>query len=167
MRRQHVSRRRVLSGGLGALAVGLAGCTSSGYPADPEGTLDRVRGGVLRVGVEHHPPFVELGPGEPGGTEADLVRRFAAELGARVEWTASSEEALMTAIEKGDLDLVVGGLTTDSPWTTHAALTRGYAETTGPDGESVELAMAVPLGENQMLVRLEEFLDEHGEEVLA
>lgn len=164
-----MTRRLVLGGGLAAVALGVAGCTSSGFPADPDGTLDRVRGGTLRAGAVHHPPYVDVSTGsaEPTGTEADLVRRFAQELDARVDWTAASEEALVTALERGDLDLMVGGLTTKSAWSKKVALTRGYAEDVGPDGEPVKLAMAVALGENQMLGRLEEYLDRHGEEVPA
>lgn len=157
-------RRRVLSGLLAAAGLGLAGCSSSGYPADPEGTLDRITGGVLRAGAAHHPPYVDVTGAEPAGSEADLVRRFAQSRGANVEWTVSGEEALLTSLEKGDLDIVVGGLTKKSPWTTHASLTRPYAEVTGPDGEQAKLVMAVPLGENQMLGALERFLDEQPQE---
>ena len=153
------TRRSVLAAVLAAAGTGLAACTSSGYPADPEGTLDRVTDGVLRVGASHHPPYVDATGPEPRGSEPDLVRAFAAERNATIEWTVSGEEALMTALKKGDLDLVVGGLTKESPWSTDAGLTRSYAETAGPDGKTVELVMAVPLGENQMQTTLEEFLD--------
>jgi len=159
-----ITRRLVLSGLLATAGLGLTGCTSSGYPADPDGTLDRVTGGVLRAGVVHHPPYVDITGAEPTGSEADLVRRFAKSRGATVEWTPSGEEALMTALEKGDLDIAVGGFTERSPWTTHASLTRPYAEVTGPDGEDAKLVMAVPLGENQMLGALERFLDEQPQE---
>ena len=67
-----------------ALAVA-AGC--SRFPADPDGTLDRVQGGVLRVGVSPHPPWTVVREGaDPAGVEPDLVRRFAERLQARVEW---------------------------------------------------------------------------------
>ncbi|MCK6095148.1 transporter substrate-binding domain-containing protein [Micrococcus sp. EYE_162] len=158
------TRRLVVSCLLATAGLGLTGCTSSGYPADPEGTLDRITGGVLRAGAAHHPPYVDVTGAEPTGSEADLVRRFAQSRGASVEWTASGEEALMTALEKGDLDIAVGGFTERSPWTTHANLTRPYAEVTGPDGEDAKLVMAVPLGENQMLGALERFLDEQPQE---
>ena len=159
MRAMPATRRSVLAAVLAAAGTGLAACTSSGYPADPEGTLDRVTDGVLRVGASHHPPYVDATGPEPRGSEPDLVRAFAAERNATIEWTVSGEEALMTALKKGDLDLVVGGLTKESPWSTDAGLTRSYAETAGPDGKTVELVMAVPLGENQMQTTLEEFLD--------
>lgn len=157
-------RRATLAALLGAAALGLGACTSSGFPADPDGTLDRVSGGTLRAGVVHHPPHVDAAGAEPAGPEPDLIRSFAAAHGAEVAWTVSGEEALMTALEKGDVDVVAGGLTSQSPWTTHASLTRDYAEAAGPDGEPVKLVMAVPPGENQLLSALEAHLDEHGEE---
>ena len=53
MRTMTITRRAALTGLLGGAALGFTACTSSGYPADPDGTLDRVTGGVLRVGVVH------------------------------------------------------------------------------------------------------------------
>lgn len=154
-------RRGILpAAGLALTAVlALTGCTSSGYPADPEGTLDRATGGTLHVGVVHHPPYVDATGAEPSGSEVELVEGFARQIGAEIDWTVSGEEAVMTALQKGDLDLVAGGLTSQSPWTTHGAITRDYAEATGPDGKAVKLVMAVPLGENQMLTELERYLD--------
>lgn len=166
MRTMTTTRRAALTALLGCGALALTSCTSSGFPADPHATLDRVSGGVLRAGVVHHPPHVDVSGAEPAGPEPDLIRDFAAAHDARVEWTVAGEEALMTALEDGDLDLVAGGLTSDSPWTTHASLTRHYTEAEGPDGEPARLVMAVPLGENQMLAALEAHLDRHGAEAL-
>ena len=53
-----------------ALVSLAAGCQ---FPRDPEGTLDRVEGGTLRVGVVEDPPWVELGGREPGGVEPEIV----------------------------------------------------------------------------------------------
>ena len=69
---------------------------------------------------------------------------------------------LILALEHGDLDLVIGGLTADTPWTEHAAITKPYAEATDPAGEPVKLVMAARLGENAFLLRLERFLRERG-----
>jgi polar amino acid transport system substrate-binding protein len=58
-----------------AIAGAVAGCD---FPADPEGTLDRVSGGTMRVGVIEDPPWVILEDGrEPAGMEPELVRQFA------------------------------------------------------------------------------------------
>jgi polar amino acid transport system substrate-binding protein len=107
-------------------AVLLAGC---GIPRDPETTLERVRGGTLRAGITASDPWTTLEGGRPGGVEVELVERFAAELGARVEWVDGSEADLIGALEVRELDLVVGGLTADTPWQTKAAITRSYATT--------------------------------------
>ena len=64
-------------------AVLAVGCQ---YPRDPEGTLDRVRGGVMRVGVTHVDPWVKLDGGTPSGVEVELLERFARTIDAEVEW---------------------------------------------------------------------------------
>jgi polar amino acid transport system substrate-binding protein len=108
------------------LALAVTGC---GIPRDPEGTLDRVRGGTLRAGITASEPWATMEGGRPGGVEVELVERFAAELGATVEWVDGSEADLMAALEVRELDLVVGGLTADTPWQAKAAITRSYATT--------------------------------------
>lgn len=163
------SRRALLAGATPAAALAtalaavlaLTGCTSSGYPADPDGTLDEVSDGTISVGVTHHPPYVDASGTEPTGSEVDLIEGFAQEINADIQWTVSGEEALITALEAGDVDLVAGGLTDQSPWSSQAALTRSYAEATGPDGKAVQLVLAAPAGENQLLGQLERYLDEN------
>jgi polar amino acid transport system substrate-binding protein len=108
------------------VAVLAAGC---GVPRDPESTLDTVRGGTLRAGITASDPWTTLEGGRPGGVEVELVERFAGELGARVEWVDGSEADLIGALEVRELDLVVGGLTADTPWQAKAAITRSYATT--------------------------------------
>ena len=156
---RRASRRGALIGALLVVPLFLVSCTSSGYPADPDGTFDGATGGTLSVGISHHPPYVDASGPEPTGSEVALIRAFAEDIDAEIEWTVSGEEALMTALEAGDVDLVGGGLTDQSPWSSKGSLTRGYAEDTGPDGQTVQLVLAVPLGENQMLAELERFLD--------
>jgi ABC-type amino acid transport substrate-binding protein len=145
----------------------LAGCGTD-LPRDPEGTLDRVRGGTLRVGVSANPPWTEAPattaggdatPAEPPtGIEPDLLTDFAESLGAEVHWTTGGEGRLVADLRDGRLDVVVGGLTDTSPWTSHAALTRPYVVVPGPDGEPEPHVMASALGENALLVALELFL---------
>jgi ABC-type amino acid transport substrate-binding protein len=128
-------------------------------PADPEGTLDRISNGTLRVGISHNPPWTAVHNGEdPEGSEADLVREFAATRGASIDWTAAGEESLMGQLERGELDLVIGGLTKKSPWSDRAALTQPYAEGRAPDGAKEEYVMASRMGENAFLQELEQFL---------
>ena len=93
----------------------------------------------------------------------DLLTGFAQGEDATVEWTPGAESELITAMTRGDLDVVVGGLTSDSPWQQEVALTRPYAKAVAPDGGTVEMVMATPLGENALLVALETYLARAGE----
>jgi polar amino acid transport system substrate-binding protein len=135
-----------------------AGCGLT-IPADPEKTLERVTGSTIRVGVSPHPPWTDIsGAGEPSGTEVDLVREFAGTLPAQVEWVVGGEQSLIAALERGELQLVIGGLTSETPWTEKAAITKPYAEMKDPEGKRKKLVMAAPMGENAFLLALEKFL---------
>lgn len=129
-------------------------------PHDPDGTLDRVRADhVLRVGASPSDGRVSIGDGRAEGPEPDLAEAFADSIGAEVEWHPGGEEELVGDLEAGRVDLLIGGLTDKSPWLDKVALTRPYDERS-VDGETHKLVMAVPLGENALLVALEKFLDE-------
>jgi polar amino acid transport system substrate-binding protein len=116
-----------------ALAIVLAALIGAGcqYPRDPDGTLNRVNGGgVMRVGVVGSDPWVLLDGEEPsGGAEVELARRFARDLGARIEWVPGSEEELVDAAKEGQVDLILAGMTNKSRWKKDVALTRPYVET--------------------------------------
>ena len=109
-------------------ALVLTGCQ---YPRDPDGTLNRAAdGGVLRVGVTETDPWVLLDGDEPsGGVEVELARRFAREIGARIEWVQGSEEQLVEAAKEGQVDLILAGLTMKSRWKKDVAFTRPYVDT--------------------------------------
>ncbi|WP_231587807.1 hypothetical protein [Microbacterium oxydans] len=139
------------------VAVLLAGCGLS-IPADPDGTLESVSGGELRVGVSPDGDLVRTDGGTPSGTVVELVDDFAASIDAKPTWTVATEESLVRMLESGDLDLIAGGITADTPWLDKAGVSRGYRGIDGADGR--ELVMLVPLGENAFLSRLEGFLDE-------
>lgn len=151
IRRPHLTRLAA------ALAVGVvAGCT---VPADPDGTLDTVRGGELRAGVSPHAPWTDVAPdGSPSGPEVDLVEGFAQSLDADVVWTTGGESELVDELDRGSLDLVVGGFTASTPWTSHAAVTVSYVTVTDPDGKPEGHVMLTPMGENAFLVALERHL---------
>ncbi len=140
------------------IALILAGCTT--IPRDPDGTLDRIREtSVLRAGASPGGRWVRIDGDRVTGVEPDLVSGFATSLGASVSWRTGGEEELVTAMEEGELDVLVGGLTAQSPWSEKVSITRPYAESTAR-GEKVDHVMAVPLGENALLDRLERYLDE-------
>lgn len=132
-----------------ALAVvGLALTACASFPVDPEGTLDRVRGGVLRVGLTPNEPWTSFDD-TPSGIEVELAKDFAESIGSEVEWSTDSEEDLFKALEQGKLDLVLGGFTSQNPYAAHAALTRPYYD---------DRVMALRMGENAFMVELETYL---------
>jgi ABC-type amino acid transport substrate-binding protein len=151
-----MSRR--LRGALLALVVSaaLAGCGVS-VPVDPDGTLQAVSGSELKVGVSPDHGLADISGDMPSGPLIDLVDQFADSLDAEVDWTTGSEETLVVMLEEGDLDLVVGGLTDQTPWVDRVGVTRGYREIDGAEDRA--LVMFVPLGENAFLTKLEGFLD--------
>ena len=108
-------------------AVILVACTSP--PADPEGTLERVQGGTMRVGVTASDPWTTFSGGAPDGVEVEIVERLAAELDAEIDWFTGSEEELFAALKHGRLDLVIGGLGAKNPYAKEAALTHPYLTT--------------------------------------
>ena len=109
------------------VAVLAAGCQ---YPRDPDGTLDRVQGGVMRVGAVEADPWVIIEGDEPtGGAEVELVRAFAERLDARIEWLQGSEEELVDAAKEGQVDLLIAGMTNRSRWKKDVAFTRPYVQT--------------------------------------
>jgi len=152
--------RRVLL--LVAAVALLAGCGSvipDDFPADPDGTLERVRGdGVLRVGASPRPGWVDVAEDPPAGREPRLVLGFADHLAAEVEWTVAGEEELVRLLEDGEIDLAVGGFTDTNAWVDKVGLTRAYAEVEVA-GTTEAHVMMVPMGENALQSELERWLD--------
>ena len=132
------------------LAFALTACD---LPQDPEGTLERVEAGAVRVGITGSPPWTVVTDGEPAGVEAALVEGLARELGSEIEWVDGSESEILEQIELGHLDLAVGGFTADNPWAKKVTFIQPYF-THGED----EHVMAVPHGENAWIVFVERFL---------
>jgi polar amino acid transport system substrate-binding protein len=120
------------------VALMLSACASP--PVDPEGTLRRVRGDIMRVGITESPPWTTLAAGDPGGVEVEIVERFASEIDSEIEWFEGSEEELFPALKVGELDLVIGGLGAENPFASEAALTHPYLTT--------RVVVAVPSGED-------------------
>ena len=123
LRRGSRVHRACRQGALGALLLAVCACQ---WPRDAEGTLARVTGGTMRVGVTPADPWVRLGDPRPTGVEVRVVEQLATELDADVEWVPGSESELMAALHVRALDLVIGGLDSAAPWSTEASLTRHY-----------------------------------------
>ena len=156
----HRHRDRALS--LTFACALIAGCD---LPRDSEGTLDRVRGGTLRVGFAVDTPWVVDSSGMAGGVEGRIVASLARGLGARIEWTHGHESELLTALHDRELDIVVGGLTADSPWKEKVAFTKPYHVDSGwvvrsrkAKKREEKHVLALAPGENGFLVHVERFL---------
>ena len=152
------ARRVALASIVAATAVLVLSACGIRIPADPDGSLDRIVGGDLRAGAVLEPGLVDSIDGAPTGELVELIEAFAAEQDAAVTWTTGSEETLVGELETGGLDLVIGGMTTATPWVERAGVSRGYPGIEGAGDR--ELVVLVPLGENRLLSTLETFLDE-------
>ena len=85
----------------------------------------------MRVGVvEHRPWTIVTAGGAAGGIEGALVADVAQDLGARIQWIGGPESRLLRALELGELDIVIGGLTDDNPWKDRVTFTKStYTDT--------------------------------------
>jgi ABC-type amino acid transport substrate-binding protein len=129
-----------------------------GIPRDPEGTSERIAAThELRVGVTDNGEWVDASSAVPQGIEADLVRRFAGHIGARVLWSRGSETSLAQSLKNGELDLAIGGFDAKTPWKKIAGVSQPFAET-GDKKKHVFLAQP---GENRFMLTLDTFLSGH------
>lgn len=160
MFRQRPFRARQVKGAAVLGSVFLATACFPAVPVDPEGTLDTVRSGTLRAGVSPASDFVEIRDGEPQGAEAMLIEDFAEHAGAEIQWTIGGEEQLVKQLEAGQLDLVAGGITSNTPWSEKAGVTRPYRTATDAEGKEMKIVLLVPPGENAFLSEVEYFLDQ-------
>lgn len=133
------------------LSIPLTACD---LPRDPVGTLERVRGDTLRVGVVASPPYLVRAGDDARGPEAELVRAFAGSIDAEVEWHWGALDDHMKSLEAFELDLVAAGLTATSPWKKKVGFTRPWRV----EGKRKHV-LAVPPGENATLVALEALLE--------
>jgi hypothetical protein len=130
---------------LGALCAMAASC---GLPKDSEGTLDRVRESrQIRVGL--------ILAGAPIDPRAGmLLARLRGATGAEPRLVPGDAEPLLSRLEEGELDLVVGRFTAASPWSTMVTLTPPLATTKQGESELI-LAAAMQNGENAWISLVE------------
>ena len=94
------------------IALGVSGCGVT-VPSDPQGTLDRVRGGVLHAVASISGELVTVDGSQVGGSLAELVEGFAESVDAKVEWLVGSEEDLVHP--GGGIRLIVQPVTWGRP----------------------------------------------------
>lgn len=150
------SRCRVL-GGLCALIIFISGC-GLGIPRDPNGTLARVSGGELRVGLVVEDGYATQEGAQFSGPLVDLVQSYADSIGVTPIWRSHSEEPLVTLLEMGELDLVAGPISAKTPWSARVGITREQELASAPPPNKIVLL--TPAGENGFLDSLDRFLTE-------
>jgi ABC-type amino acid transport substrate-binding protein len=148
-------RHRIRALILASLVLG-GGCQ---LPHDAEGTAKRVQGGVMRVGVSAHAPWVTDHDGKLGGVEVELIRGMAKHLDARIEWTRGTEAQLMELLHRHKLDVVIAGLDDTTPWSDRVALTEPYVTVRDPlTGKKQKHVWASAPGESRWLLELDRYL---------
>jgi ABC-type amino acid transport substrate-binding protein len=136
------------------LPLMLGGC---GLPRDPEHTTERIAAmHELRVGVTYNQPWTNSQSAEPTGIEPDLVRSFAAGIGAKVAWTRGSDTALAQALKNGKIDIAIGGFDAQTPWKSITGVSQPVTETRD---KKKHVFLAAP-GENRFILTLDRFLTE-------
>lgn len=142
-----------------AVVLALTGCSQK-IPLDPEGTLDRVSNDTLRIGLSPHEELVEIEGTSYRGSEVELAKNFAQSIGAKPEFIVGGEESLVKKLEADQVDLVVGGISSKTPWSKMVGMTRPYTQVIDEKGKKEKLVLLVPPGENAFLGELEYFLDQ-------
>jgi hypothetical protein len=125
-----------------AVFIGLlVGCAD--IPKDSSGTLNTVRSRkIMRVGlVSNHNPTIDE-------RQTRFVDHIGREASSRPQLTRGSSEELLTKLESGRLDLVVGSFASDSPWNGRVAFVPDRPRNTD---DAIFAAAAVRNGENAWL----------------
>ena len=128
-------------------ALALAGCDR--LPRDPDGTLDRIRAERrFRVGL-----IATGATSVRAEREAAFLARVARATGAEPALKEGASEPLLLELEDGKLDLVVGPLSSESPWVSRVALLPPVGETLAP--QHLLLTPIARNGENRWIMLLE------------
>lgn len=137
-------------------------------PQDPEKTTERIRDGLLQVGLADAPPWAWMDDqGHVDGVEVRLIQEFARQQNAEVQWVTGPQNELLDKLHKFELDVVVGGLTKNTPWGQKVSLTQPFAIVPDSANPSKKIGhvIAVAPGENRFIMRLDKFLESKREEI--
>jgi polar amino acid transport system substrate-binding protein len=155
MRRGFESR---CSRALFAVAVAVSTQACSAIPRDAGGALNRVMGGMLRVGIIEHHPWTVVEPHGTSGVEPRLLEQWAAQLGAQVEWRHGDLAGLVDALHRREIDVLAAGLYDTTPYARQLALSQPYVKFEDAHGQTHALVLGVTPGESALLFSLDRFL---------
>lgn len=122
------------------IALLLGGCAD--VPWDAEGTMDRVRATkVLRAGV------IAPNDHDSEGAQRHFIHLLAAATDSRPRIVEGSAEELLPQVESGELDIVTGRFSHDTPWAERVTILPSLKRRRGDDGANLPAA-AIRNGEN-------------------
>ncbi|WED23312.1 membrane-bound lytic murein transglycosylase MltF [Vibrio sp. JC009] len=95
-----------------ALVIIIAGISGCQIESDPKSELDKIRErGILRVGTLNNQLAYYIGPEGPTGLDYELAKRFADELGVKLEMRPVYRiSGLFPALDNNEVDIVAAGL---------------------------------------------------------
>lgn len=108
----------------------------------------------MRVGVVAHEAQADAAA--LVAQDRATIESFARSLGAVPHWRHDSAEALYRALERGEIDLVGGGVDCDTPWSKRLALSKKIGNF--PGDNDAQRCFAMPAGENGFLLALNRFI---------
>jgi len=129
------------------IGFALAGCD---LPRDPEGTLETVRGGEMRVGVLKVHANAEQ--------DRPIVERLAAALGSKPVYVEGDAHALFEDLKRGQIHLVIGGVPEKTPFGKELGLSKPAGSLHGAHEEENRV-IAVRPGENGFLLKVNEAIE--------
>ena len=98
------------------------------FPKDPRGSFEKAKTTGLLVGVINDVPWAYSDGQSAAGWDADIVKGFAEKHNMRVEWVPGAEHDLIPALEEGELHMLIGGITKDSPFKHLVGLSNPYCK---------------------------------------
>jgi len=123
-------------------------CSCNGLSRDPGENSQRVvRDKAFRVGFVTPEISNEI-------QTSRLIDHLEKATGARSEVVAGSGEALLTGLQNGDVDIVIGRFQAESPWASEVSMGPALSES-GMPGNPLELKAAMRNGENQWIMQIE------------
>lgn len=132
------ARKKVLIGVAAALAVlsATAGCTSQGAQASSGGSsaanshLDRIlKSKTIKIAVQSEaaPWGVQQSGGQYEGFDIDIANALGKALGAKVEFTAATNESRIPLLQADKVDVVIASFTATNERAQQVAFTLPYA----------------------------------------
>jgi polar amino acid transport system substrate-binding protein len=109
-----MNRTRRMGSVLLVLSLAFTGCASSKKSAEPKGALARIVGnGVIRVGMTgEQPPLTMISrDGDFLGLDVALMRVLAQNMGVEARFVKMPFNRLLDALDAGDVDVVMSGVT--------------------------------------------------------